>query len=174
MLALSDDSPSVFHQKGTIWVFDLMRVKATFAQPLAMFYNNFALFFLSNQSWQSRKTALANDFNKINSVMKVKNDHRSKFSNSSNWKEEAWKKDQGFNGIRVLCPGKYIPHRSLRKHPFLLALRQRGRFARRNWIASSVWNFCRWVADVPPRETSLAAKSEEKRMLLQANHTVNK
>ena len=32
--------------------------------------------------------------------VKVKNDHRSKFSNLSNWKEEAWKK-QGFNGIRT-------------------------------------------------------------------------
>ena len=31
---------------------------------------------------------------------KVKNDHRSKFSNLSNWKEEAWK-NQGFNGIRT-------------------------------------------------------------------------
>ena len=31
--------------------------------------------------------------------MKVTNDHRSKFSNLSNWKEEAWK-NQGFNGIR--------------------------------------------------------------------------
>ena len=33
--------------------------------------------------------------------MKVKNDHRSKFSNLSNWKEEAWKKkkNQGFNRI---------------------------------------------------------------------------
>ena len=30
--------------------------------------------------------------------MKVKNDHRSKFSNLSNWKEETWK-NQGFNGI---------------------------------------------------------------------------
>ena len=30
--------------------------------------------------------------------MKVKNDHRSKFSNLSNWKEEA-SKNQGFNGI---------------------------------------------------------------------------
>ena len=30
--------------------------------------------------------------------MKVKNDHHSKFSNLSNWKEEAWK-NQGFNGI---------------------------------------------------------------------------
>ena len=32
--------------------------------------------------------------------MKVKNDHRSKFSNLSNWKDEAWK-NQGFNGIRT-------------------------------------------------------------------------
>ena len=30
--------------------------------------------------------------------MKVKSDHRSKFSNLSNWKWEAWK-NQGFNGI---------------------------------------------------------------------------
>ena len=29
-----------------------------------------------------------------------KSDHRSKFSNLSNWKEEAWK-NQGFNGIRT-------------------------------------------------------------------------
>ena len=33
--------------------------------------------------------------------MKVKSDHRSKFSNLSNWKEEAWK-NQVFNGIRTL------------------------------------------------------------------------
>ena len=32
--------------------------------------------------------------------MKVKSDYRSKFSNLSNWKEEAWK-NQGFNGIRT-------------------------------------------------------------------------
>ena len=31
----------------------------------------------------------------------LKDDHRSKFSNLSNWKEEAWKKNQGFNGIRT-------------------------------------------------------------------------
>ena len=31
-------------------------------------------------------------------------------------------------------------------------------------FTSSVWNFCRWNADVPPRETSSVAKSEEKRM----------
>ena len=30
----------------------------------------------------------------------MKNDHRSKFSNLSNWKEEAWK-NQGFNGSRT-------------------------------------------------------------------------
>ena len=32
---------------------------------------------------------------------KVKNDHRSKFCNLSNWKEEAWKKNHGLNGIRT-------------------------------------------------------------------------
>ena len=32
--------------------------------------------------------------------MKVKDDQRSKFSNLSNWKEEAWK-IQGFQGIRT-------------------------------------------------------------------------
>ena len=32
--------------------------------------------------------------------IKVKTDHRSKFSNLSNWKGEAWK-TQGFNGIRT-------------------------------------------------------------------------
>ena len=37
----------------------------------------------------------------------------------------------------------------------------------RTGFTSSVWNFCRWVADVPPRETSPAAKSEEKRMFSQ-------
>ena len=37
--------------------------------------------------------------------MKVKSDHHSKFSNLSNWKEEAWKKNQVFNSIwtRGLC-----------------------------------------------------------------------
>ena len=30
----------------------------------------------------------------------MKNDHGSKFSNLSNWKEKAWK-NQGFNGIRT-------------------------------------------------------------------------
>ena len=30
----------------------------------------------------------------------MKSDHRSKFSNLSNWKGEAWK-NQGFNGIRT-------------------------------------------------------------------------
>ena len=34
-------------------------------------------------------------------------------------------------------------------------------------FTSSVWNFCRWVADVP-HETSPAMKSEEKRMFSQA------
>ena len=38
----------------------------------------------------------------------------------------------------------------------------------KHWFASSIWNFCRWVANVPPRERSPAAKSEEKRMFSQA------
>ena len=38
----------------------------------------------------------------------------------------------------------------------------------RTYFTSSVWNFCRWVADVPPRETSPAAKSDEKRMFSQS------
>ena len=38
----------------------------------------------------------------------------------------------------------------------------------KHWLASSVWNFCRWVADVPPLKTSPATKSEEKRVFLQA------
>ena len=32
--------------------------------------------------------------------MKVKSDHRSEFSNLSNWKEEAWK-NQGFNNFTI-------------------------------------------------------------------------
>ena len=35
-------------------------------------------------------------------------------------------------------------------------------------IQSSVWNFCHWVADVPPDETSPAARSKEKRLYSQA------
>ena len=33
--------------------------------------------------------------------MKVENDHRSKFSNLSNWKEAAWNKNESFNGIQT-------------------------------------------------------------------------
>ena len=39
----------------------------------------------------------------------------------------------------------------------------------RTYFTSWVWNFCRWVPDVPPRETFPAAKSEEKRMFSQAS-----
>ena len=34
-------------------------------------------------------------------VDESESDHGSKFSDLSNWKEEAWKKIQGFNGIRT-------------------------------------------------------------------------
>ena len=35
--------------------------------------------------------------------------------------------------------------------------------------SSSVWNFCCWGADVPPGETSLAARSAERPLFSQAN-----
>ena len=44
----------------------------------------------------------------------------------------------------------------------------------KHWFTSSVLNFCRWVADVPPRETSPAAKSEAKQMFSQANLTTSR
>ena len=31
----------------------------------------------------------------------------------------------------------------------------------KHWFMSSVWNFCRWVADVPPCETSLSGDEQE-------------
>ena len=36
------------------------------------------------------------------------------------------------------------------------------------WFMSSVWNFYRWVTDVPPRETFQAVRSEEKQLFSQA------
>ena len=41
----------------------------------------------------------------------------------------------------------------------------------KHWFVSSVWNFCRWVTDLPPCEMSPAAKSEDKWMFLQATKT---
>ena len=38
----------------------------------------------------------------------------------------------------------------------------------------NVWNFSRWVADVPPGETSLAARSKEKQLYSQATMDANK
>ena len=40
-------------------------------------------------------------------------------------------------------------------------------------IYVSVWNFCREVADVPPGETSLTARSKKKRLYSQANQTLD-
>ena len=45
------------------------------------------------------KLQISQSFALTSLKFKVKNDHRCKFSNLSNWKEEAWK-NQGFNGIR--------------------------------------------------------------------------
>ena len=49
--------------------------------------------------------------------MSVKNDHRSKFSNLNNWKEEAWK-NQGFNGIwtRDLRDTGAMLYRAMKPH----------------------------------------------------------
>ena len=56
------------------------------------------------QGWNNykdlAKPSWALVFYSIIPFLKVKCDHRSKFSNLSNWKEEAWK-NQGFNGIRT-------------------------------------------------------------------------
>ena len=49
-------------------------------------------------TWQPITVA---DYSVLHKLNEVKNDHRSKFSNLSSWKEEAWK-NQGFNGIRTL------------------------------------------------------------------------
>ena len=46
VLALSD-SRRVFHLKVPIWVFDLMRVKATFVQLLAIFDHNLCSIFVA-------------------------------------------------------------------------------------------------------------------------------
>ena len=55
--------------------------------------------------------------------MKVKSDHRSNFSNLSNWKEETWK-NQVFNGIRtrdlrdtgaiLVSQGKYASSKNIK------------------------------------------------------------
>ena len=42
-----------------------------------------------------------------------------------------------------------------------------------NNLTSSVYNFCRWVAEIIPCETSSAAKSEEKRLFSQAMSSLN-
>ena len=49
------------------------------------------------EEWNDVKFIWNNSYMKLN---EMKNDHRSKFCNLSNWKEEAWK-NQGFNGIRT-------------------------------------------------------------------------
>ena len=38
----------------------------------------------------------------------------------------------------------------------------------KHWFTSSLWNFCCWVADVSPCETSPAGRGEEKQLFSQA------
>ena len=57
--------------------------------------NNFKLLIIFLENFL---TVLFHDLSlsfKIVDILKVKNDHRSNFSNLSNWKEEAWKKKSG-------------------------------------------------------------------------------
>ena len=52
--------------------------------------------------------------------MKVKNDHRSKFSNLSNWKEEAWKKkisaSTGFKPVTFALPVRCCTNLARKPH----------------------------------------------------------
>ena len=76
--------------------------------------------------------------------MKVKIDHRSKFSNLSNWKEEAWK-NQGFNRIRTrdLCDtGAMLYQLSYEATHW-----ERGQIC---WvrISSEEWNDVKYIVDI--------------------------
>ena len=52
--------------------------------------------------------------------MKVKNDHRSEFSNLSNWKEEAWKKkiraSTGFEPVTFAIPVRRSTNWAMKPH----------------------------------------------------------
>ena len=52
-------------------------------------------------------------------MLRVKNDHRSKFSNLSNWKEEAWKKlraSTGFEPVTSVLPVRCSTNRAMKPH----------------------------------------------------------
>ena len=58
-------------------------------------------------------------------IMKVKNDHRSKFSNLSSWKEEAWKKIRapvGFEPMTSAIPVRCSTNWAMKPHIFRLLL----------------------------------------------------
>ena len=56
--------------------------------------------YISGAKFEEHRFNISRDILDWVLYFKVKNDHRSKFSNLSNWKEEAWK-NQGFKGIRT-------------------------------------------------------------------------
>ena len=60
------------------------------------------------------------------------------------------------------------PGRNLKFNKFAFGSLWLPYLLRKHWFTSSVSNFCRWVADVPQRETSPAARNEEKRLFSQA------
>ena len=53
------------------------------------------------KQWSIEPRGYRVSFEARNIELKVKSDHRSKFSNLSNWKEEAWKNQGSVNGIRT-------------------------------------------------------------------------
>ena len=102
--------------------------------------------------------------------MKVNSDHRSKFSNLSNWKEEAWK-NQGFNGIRtrdLRDTGAMLYHHTLGARPIYWV-----HISRKEWNdVKYTWNNSYiWIAVVDQSEEALFSNvillDEGKRIILE-------
>ena len=88
-----------FNYFPVLWHHNIYKALASSPRPQ---YPIFSLKTKESHAWSSENHCLQTLYYsaKQNKLLKVKNDHRSKFSNLSNWKEEAWK-NQGFNGIRT-------------------------------------------------------------------------
>ena len=73
------------------------------------------------------------------------------------------KKYLGFAGARsqMNTTLSQIDHGNLKLNKFAFGIPRLPDLLCNHWFISPVWNFCCWVADVPPRETSPAARSEE-------------
>ena len=89
------------------WMASKQSVRKTMLMKLPVYNFYWKSDHVSRFSSLDRKTAHANSawgkimyFERMMWTIKVKNDHRSKFSSLRNWKEEAWK-NRGFNRIRT-------------------------------------------------------------------------